>query len=130
MSLRSGWLSVIKHTINPVAIRAARRGSGPFSLVEHVGRRSGTHYETPIIVAPVDAGFVAELTYGPKVAWYQNAQAAGGCVVRYHGRPFVIDGLSELDASAGLRAYGPPRSWVLRLLRRHDFLLLHVAGRL
>ena len=130
MSMRSGWLTVMKHTINPVAIRAARRGSGPFSLVEHVGRRSGKHYETPIIVAPVDAGFVAELTYGPKVAWYQNAQAAGGCVLRYHGRPFVIDAISELDAAAGLRAYGTPRSWVLRLLRRRDFLLLHVAGRL
>ena len=130
MSMRSGWLTVMKHTINPVAIRAARRGSGPFSLVEHVGRRSGQHYETPIIVAPVDAGFVAELTYGPKVAWYQNAQAAGGCVLRYHGRPFVIDAISELDAAAGLRAYGTPRSWVLRLLRRRDFLLLHVAGRL
>jgi len=130
MSARSGWLTVMKHTINPVAIRAARRGSGPFSLVEHVGRSSGKHYETPIIVAPVDAGFVAELTYGPKVAWYQNARAAGGCVVRYHGRPFVIDAISELDAAAGLRAYGTPRSWVLRLLRRRDFLLLHVAGRL
>ena len=130
MSMRSGWLTVMKHTINPVAIRAARRGSGPFSLVEHVGRRSGKHYETPIIVAPVDAGFVAELTYGPKVAWYQNAQAAGGCVLRYRGRPFVIDAISELDAAAGLRAYGTPRSWVLRLLRRRDFLLLHVAGRL
>lgn len=129
MSMRSGWLTVIKHTINPLAIRAARRGSGPFSLVEHVGRKSGKRYETPIIVAPVDAGFVAELTYGPKVAWYQNSRAAGGCVVRYHGRPFTIDRIAELDAEAGLRAYGAPRSWILRLLRRRDFLLLHVAGR-
>ena len=103
--MRSGWLTVIKHTINPLAIRAARRGSGPFSLVEHVGRKSGKRYETPIIVAPVDAGFVAELTYGPSVAWYQNSRAAGGCVVRYHGRPFTIDRIAELDAEAGLRAY-------------------------
>ena len=129
MSMRTGWLTILKHTLNPVAIRAARRGSGPFSLIEHVGRKTGKRYETPIIVAPVDAGFVAELTYGPNVAWYQNARAAGGCVVRYHGRPFTIDRIDELDAPAGLKAYGAPRSWVLRLLRRHDFLLLHVAGR-
>jgi len=129
MSMRTGWLTILKHTLNPVAIRAARRGSGPFSLIEHVGRKTGKRYETPIIVAPVDAGFVAELTYGPNVAWYQNARAAGGCVVRYHGRPFTIDRIDELDAAAGLKAYGAPRSWVLRLLRRHDFLLLHVAGR-
>jgi deazaflavin-dependent oxidoreductase (nitroreductase family) len=120
---------VIKHTINPIAIGAARRGSGPFSLVEHVGRTSGARYETPIIVAPVESGFVAELTYGPSVAWYQNVKAAGGCVIRYHGRPFTIDRIDVLDAAAGLKAYGVPRSWVLRLLRRHEFLLLHVAGR-
>ena len=129
MSLRSAWLTFIKHTINPIAIQAAHRGSGPFSLVEHVGRTSGRSYETPIMLAPVPAGFVAELTYGPKVAWYQNAKAAGGCVVRFHGRPFTIDRVEELDAAAGLKAFGPPRSWVLRLLRRREFLMLHVEGR-
>ena len=129
MSARSLWLSFIKRTINPLAVSSARRGSGPFSIVEHVGRTSGKSYETPIIVAPVPEGFVAELTYGPRVAWYLNAVAAGGCVVRFHGRPFRVDAIEELDAAAGLRAYGPPRSWVLRLLRRHDFLLLHVVGR-
>ena len=81
MSARSLWLSFIKRTINPLAIRAARRGSGPFSIVEHVGRTSGKRYETPIIVAPVPEGFVAELTYGPQVAWYRNAVAAGGCTI-------------------------------------------------
>jgi deazaflavin-dependent oxidoreductase (nitroreductase family) len=129
MSARSAWLAIIKRTINPIAIRAARRGSGPFSLVEHVGRKSGTSYETPLIVAPVDAGFVAELTYGPEVAWYRNVRAAGACTIRYHGRPFRVDRIEPLDAEAGLRAYGPPRSWVLRVLRRRDFLLLHIEGR-
>lgn len=129
MSARSVWLAIIKRTINPIAVRAARRGSGPFSLVEHIGRKSGTSYETPLVVAPVDAGFVAELTYGPDVAWYRNVQAAGGCVIRYHGRPFRVDRIELLDAEAGLRAYGPPRSWVLRALRRRDFLLMHVESR-
>ena len=129
MSARSAWLTFIKHTINPIAIRAAHRGSGPFSLIEHVGRKSGTHYETPIMLAPVAEGFVAELTYGPKVAWYQNVMAAGHCIVRFHGRPFTIDRIAELDTAAGLKAFGTPRSWVLRLLRRREFLTLHVAGR-
>ncbi len=129
MSVRSAWLTFIMHTINPLAIRAAHRGSRPFSTIEHVGRKSGTHYETPIMLAPVEEGFVAELTYGPKVAWYQNVMAAGHCVVHFHGRPFAVDRIGDLDASAGLKAYGPPRSWILRLLRRREFLLLHVDGR-
>ena len=127
--MRGRWLAFIAKTINPRALAAARSGRGPFSLVRHVGRKTGTSYETPIIVAPVPAGFVAELTYGPKVAWYQNALAASGCELVVHGETFTIDRITDLDAASGLRAYGPPRSWVLRLLRRHEFLTLHVAGR-
>lgn len=129
MSARSLWLSVIKRTINPRMIAAAERRRGPAALVRHVGRKSGTLYTTPIMVAPVSDGFVAELTYGPKVAWYQNSLAAGGCRLVVHGTEYTVDRISELDAAAGLHAYGPPRSWVLRLLRRREFLLLHVAGR-
>lgn len=129
MTARSAWLAFIAKTINPRALAAAKSGRGPFALVRHVGRKSGTVYETPIIVAPIPEGFVAELTYGPKVAWYQNSLAAGGCELVVHGESFTIDRITDLDAAAGLRAYGPPRSWVLRLLRRHEFLTLHVAGR-
>jgi hypothetical protein len=130
MSARTVWLSVIKRTINPLALRAARSGRGPFSLVRHVGRRSGTAYETPIMLAPVAQGFVAELTYGEGVAWYRNVVAAGGhCTVLQHGTSYVIDRMDPMEAEAGLKAFGAPRSWVLRLLRRREFRLLHVAGR-
>ena len=129
MSLRSAWLGFIARTINPRALAAAKSGRGPFSLVRHVGRKSGKSYETPIIVAPVPEGFVAELTYGPKVAWYQNSLAAGGGELQVGGETFAIDSITSLDAAAGLRAFGAPRSWILRLLRRHEFLTMHVAGR-
>ena len=121
-------MTTIARTINPRALAAARRGRGPFSLVRHVGRTTGRSYETPIIVARVPEGFVAELTYGPKVAWYQNAVAAGGCELLVRGVEYRVDRLDDLDAATGLRAYGPPRSWILRILRRREFLLLHVAG--
>ena len=130
MSLRSGWLRFIKHTINPLALRAARRGRGPFSLVQHVGRKTGTPYESPLILAEVAGGFVAELTYGENVAWYRNAIAAGGrCVIRRGSQTFAIDRIEPLDAATGLAALGPPQNLVLRLLRRTEFRLLHVAGR-
>jgi len=130
VSIRSGWLRIAKHTINPIAARSAAKGhSAMFALVEHVGRKSGRRYETPIIVAPVPAGFVAELTYGPGVDWYRNIKAAGHCQLLREGHLFDIDSIRSIDESDGLRAFGPPKSWLLRALRRHDFLLLHVAGR-
>lgn len=127
---RAAWLSFIGRTIDPLARRAARSGRGPFSIVRHVGRRSGASYETPVILAEVPQGFVAELTYGQDVAWYRNIVAAGGrCTVLHRGQTITIDRMDPMEAEAGLKAFGAPRSWILRLLRRREFRLLHVAGR-
>jgi len=62
--LRDAWLTFIKHTLNKGTSALARSGRGPFSLVIHVGRKSGRQFETPIMVASAPDGFVAELTYG------------------------------------------------------------------
>ncbi|QTX05623.1 nitroreductase family deazaflavin-dependent oxidoreductase [Agromyces archimandritae] len=123
-----GFLRVLSRTLNPITMRAARRGRGPFSLIIHSGRKSGRRYETPVILARVPEGFVAELTYGPEVDWYRNIVAAGGCRVLRHGEEHVIDGISEFDSRAGRAAFGPPASWLLALLGRHEFRLLHEAG--
>jgi hypothetical protein len=58
--LRKGFLDLLKFTLNPLTRRLARSSMGPFSIVRHVGRRSGRLYETPIIVSPVEDGFVID----------------------------------------------------------------------
>ena len=95
--LRTGLLIILKYTLNPLTRRLARSSFGPFSIVRHVGRRSGKLYETPIIVAPVKDGFVIELTYGPDVDWHKNVLAAGGCVVVWQGKEFVINKIEPVD---------------------------------
>lgn len=130
MTFRSGFLTVLKHTINPLAMRIARSGRGPFSIIRHVGRKSGATYETPLILAEVPQGFVAELTYGEGVAWYRNVTAAHGrCAVLHRGEAYAIDRVDPMETVAGLKAFGAPRNVVLRILRRTEFRLLHVAGR-
>jgi deazaflavin-dependent oxidoreductase (nitroreductase family) len=124
---KRGFLTVLKNTLNPLTLRAARSGRGPFSLVRHVGRKSGTTYETPLLLARLPDGFVAELTYGPEVQWYRNIVAAGGCVIVYGGREYTVDRVEPLSTEDGLRAFGPPRSTILRILRRTEFRRLHVA---
>lgn len=119
--LRRGWLTLLKHTLNPFTRRLARSSIGPFSLVQHVGRRSGKPYETPIIASQVADGFIVELTYGPNVDWYKNVVAAGGCTLVWHGRPYKIKQIETVDTGTGLAAFPwLPRS-VLRLLRRTHF---------
>jgi deazaflavin-dependent oxidoreductase (nitroreductase family) len=84
-SVRRRFFWVLKKTLNRLTARMARGGYGPFSLIRHVGRKSGRTYETPVILAEVPQGFVAELTYGDTVDWYRNIVAAGGCTVIHHG---------------------------------------------
>jgi hypothetical protein len=124
---KRGYLRLLKNTLNRATSRFARSGHGPFSLVRHVGRKTGTVYETPIILARTRDGFVAELTYGTGVSWYKNIMAVGRCVVIYMGAEHEIDRIEPCTVEAGLAAFGNPRAIVLRLLRRHEFRVLHEA---
>lgn len=119
--LRNGLLNFLKHTLNPVTRRLARTRFGPVAIVRHVGRRSGKPYETPIIVSPVEDGFVIELTYGHDVDWHKNVLAAGGCTVIWHGKEYVIDKIEPLDTETGRAAFPLPQQLILRVLGRQHF---------
>jgi deazaflavin-dependent oxidoreductase (nitroreductase family) len=123
-AVRRRFYWILKHTLNRVTTRAARSRHGPFSLVRHVGRRSGREYETPLILARVPGGFVAELTYGPQVSWYRNVTAAGSCEIVYKGKTHRISAIEPYSTEDGLRAYGFPLAVALRVLRRHQFRFL------
>lgn len=119
--IRRGVLVLLKHTLNPLTRRLAYSSLGPFSIVRHVGRRSGKRYETPVIVSPVADGFVIELTYGPDVDWHKNVLAAGGCTLVRRGTEYQITQIEPLDAAAGLAAFPGAQRLVLRLLGRSHF---------
>jgi deazaflavin-dependent oxidoreductase (nitroreductase family) len=119
--IRAQFLNFLKRYFNPLTRRIAGTSFGPFALVQHVGRRSGKHYETPIIVQPTDGGFVFELTYGPEVDWYQNVRAAGGCILRWHGKEYVIDKIEPLDAEIGLSAFPLLERLILHAIQRQHF---------
>ncbi|BBZ45962.1 nitroreductase family deazaflavin-dependent oxidoreductase [Mycobacterium parmense] len=82
-----------RHVTNPIQRMWA--GWAPsFGIVEHVGRRSGKQYRTPVSVfnAEVDGkpGVAILLTYGPDRDWLKNLVSAGGGKMRRHGKTFGI----------------------------------------
>lgn len=99
-------------------------GHGPFSVIRHVGRKSGRTYETPVILAKVPEGFIAELTYGANVNWYRNVVAAGGCVVVQRRVEYRVTAIERCSPERGRRAYPAPFSVVLKAVRRNEFRLL------
>ena len=122
---KKAFLGVLHRTLNPVALRIARTGRGPFSIVRHIGRKTGRTYETPVILTGSAEGLVSELTYGDQVYWYRNIVRAGGEIL-HRGRMYRVLAVEPLSTEAGLRAYGRARRAVLRLLRRREFRLIRV----
>jgi deazaflavin-dependent oxidoreductase (nitroreductase family) len=121
---RSRFLWLLNNTLNRATSQLARSGRGPFSLIRHVGRKSGRTYETPVILARVPEGFIAELTYGDNVNWYRNVLAAGGCVVLHHRVEFRVTKIEPCSAERGRNAYPAPFRGILRVAGRDQFRLL------
>jgi deazaflavin-dependent oxidoreductase (nitroreductase family) len=56
-----------------------------FAIVEHVGRKSGTHYHNTVNAFRRGEGFLLVLTYGSNTDWVRNVMAAGGARLKYRG---------------------------------------------
>ena len=125
--IRKQFMTVLSKTVNRLSGAIARTGHGPFSLVRHTGRKSGRTYETPIILAKVPEGFIAELTYGDQVNRCRNAVAAGGCVIVRGPMEHAVASIEPCEAGYGRAAFPLPFRVVLRALRRSDFRLLRTA---
>jgi deazaflavin-dependent oxidoreductase (nitroreductase family) len=88
------WLARFnRHVTNPIQRMWA--GWAPtMGILEHVGRRSGKHYRTPLTVfsASVDGhdGVAILLSYGPDRDWLKNITAAGGGSIRRYGKTFRV----------------------------------------
>jgi deazaflavin-dependent oxidoreductase (nitroreductase family) len=59
-------------------------------ILEHVGRRSGRAYRTPLTVFSTDDGVAILLTYGPDRDWLKNLTATGVGQLRRHGRTHTV----------------------------------------
>jgi deazaflavin-dependent oxidoreductase (nitroreductase family) len=121
---RGRLLWLLDNTLNRVTGQIARSGHGPFSLIRHVGRKSGRTYETPVILARVPEGFIAELTYGDNVNWYRNVVAAHGCVVVRGREEYRVTAIEPCSAERGRSAYPAPFRVVLQAAGRSEFRLL------
>jgi deazaflavin-dependent oxidoreductase (nitroreductase family) len=59
-------------------------------ILEHVGRKSGTPYRTPLSVFSTEDGVAIMLTYGPNRDWLKNITAAGGAHMQRYGKTIEL----------------------------------------
>ena len=103
-----------------------------FGIVEHVGRRSGKSYRTPVNVfsTTVDSkpGVAIVLTYGPDRDWLKNLTAAGGGRMRRNGKSFgIADPKVVTTAEAAEHVTAGARPVVARLPFEQSVLLIRTA---
>jgi hypothetical protein len=118
---RAAFLDFLKRFFNPLTQRVAHRSFGRFALVRPVGQRSGKQYEAPMIVQPVDDGFVFELTYGAEVDCYKHALAAGSFILVWHGRQYTIGQIESPNTEPGMSFFPLPGRLLLHPMRRQHF---------
>lgn len=82
-----------RHVTNPIQRLWAGRIPA-HGILEHVGRRSGKSYRTPLMVFSADIGgrpgVAVLLTYGPNRDWLKNITAAGGGRMQRYGKSFDV----------------------------------------
>ena len=124
MPMPRWWGHINKRLFNPRAIAGGR-----WPVLTHVGRTSGTAYQTPLDAYPVDGGYLFVLVYGSGSDWVRNVLADGCARLRIEGREVELTAprlVGEDEAFSALtdEVLRPPR-----LLRITEFLLMDlVAG--
>lgn len=118
---------LVKRFVNPFLRHLAYSSVGPFAVLHHVGRKSGKIFETPVLVWPVEDGFIVALTYGSQVDWLRNLQAAEQGTLRWHKQEYVFQTPVFVDEAAALRALHALPAFMKFVLRRrgaHEYVKL------
>jgi len=114
------WIN--RRVLNPIVLRIA--GPLAVSVVQHVGRRTGRTYHTPVFAEPTNEGFIVGLIYGADTDWCRNVLAARGAVVVYRHHELRLVSPRVIDAAAA-RGVLPLGMWLIhRMLGTTGFLTL------
>jgi hypothetical protein len=116
-------LRPVARRANPYVLRMAA-SVPPWVVVQHVGRRSGHAYRTPVVAfaarAPLDAApgrpvavrgardvlVYVPLPWGADTDWCRNVRAAGRFSLTRRGTEYLVDGIDVVDTAAAEAALG------------------------
>lgn len=83
--------------------------------LEHVGRKSGRRYRTPLLVFPTPDGFVVLIGYGLHSDWVKNVLASGQAVLHRRGRSIALVNPRLVSKAEGAAIVSGPSGMFYRL---------------
>ena len=113
---------------NPRAMKVAGRPGAYASVIRHVGRVTGTPFETPVGVIRSEDGFIIALPYGRSPDWLKNVRASGSGVIINEGSSFRVDDPELVSAAPVSRYFSTKDRLVHRLYGVDQFLVLRRVG--
>lgn len=114
-------------TLNPRSMKTAGRPGAYAAVIRHVGRTSGTPYETPVGAVETEDGFIIALPYGTSPDWLKNVLAEGAAIIVNEGSTSRVDHPELVSAAVGNSHYPANDQRTHRLFGIDEFLLLRQA---
>jgi deazaflavin-dependent oxidoreductase (nitroreductase family) len=103
---RKNFVLSLSHVLNPLMMLFAGTRLMPlYGVIQHVGRRSGKAFRTPVVVRRTEDGFIVPMPWGEGTDWFRNIRAAGGCVIRWKGRDYAMVEPEVIDAAGAQAAF-------------------------
>jgi deazaflavin-dependent oxidoreductase (nitroreductase family) len=99
-----------------------------WAVITHRGRRSGKVFRTPVVVRPVQGGFVVPMPWGETTDWCRNIRAAGGCLIRWQGRDYTVTRPEVIDTTSASGAFSAAQLEGMRRFNVENCLLLRFAS--
>ena len=126
MAWPTSFLS-IANLIRQPSIWLAHRLGG-FSEIEHVGRRSGRVFHTPVRAVRRGEVVVVGASFGARTDWIRNVRAAGSCRLTRRGQTVDLVDPRLVDIAEVRDLLPPVTGFILRhLARTEQCVLLRVA---
>ncbi len=117
----------VQRIANRIFLTISGRSLRAYSIVRHVGRRSGREYRNPVSAYPLGDGFVIAILYGLESQWVHNAFAMGRLVLRTKGRDHLLVRPELIPPERALPAYPRWQRGQLRARKIEHFLWAHRA---
>jgi hypothetical protein len=110
---------------NRLFLKISGRRLRAYSIVKHVGRRSGREYLNPASAYPLGDGFVIPILYGLDSQWVRTVLHSGRLTLVTYGREHALERPEIIPKTKALPAF--PR-WQQRTLKSRgieNFLWAH-----
>lgn len=114
-----------KAVANPRQMETAGNPGAYASIIQHVGRRSGKTYRTPVGTQAVPDGFLITLPYGTRADWVQNVLAAGEAAITADGETVRVNQPEVLSAAEVVDELPKSEQRLLKLFNVEQFLRVH-----